>query len=303
MMAELKREILDLIESPELYAYLIAHTNRLKIRDYVSIIAGAPVGLDKKQKLLYNLELMSDLEEQEIEYLKLCSECMNRAIHFLTVENETIFLIQLMGYDDDNHSDVMDGPYIATSFEGVKRAVQNYYDEDPGPEWQTLYWRIEAYLGNRSGNTDTDFLSPEYTYIMDKDGEVQYFIHESRPMNRLKGVLGRRAEDTFNAALPNLNVPVPYQPGDVLCIDCRPYTPGAFYCVLKEVGDDCCGIQCEYMDSDGNMETGALKHGDYFPNFAKVHQYLSPLYRAKLIPKDGWDWDKYRRSQHVSKTV
>ena len=28
-----------------------------------------------------------------------------------------IFLIQLMGYDDDNKSDIMDGPYIMTSFE------------------------------------------------------------------------------------------------------------------------------------------------------------------------------------------
>ena len=238
------------------------------------------------------MEVTSDLEEQEIKYLKLCCECVDRAIRFLTAENETIFLIQLMGYDDDNASDVMDGPYIAMSFEGIKRAVQNYYNEDPGPEWQTLYWRIEAYLGNRSGNANTDFLSPEYTYIMDKEGEVQYFIHGSRSANRLKGVLGRMAEDAFYSVFPNLNVPVPYLPGDVLYIDCRPYTPDTFYCMLKEVGDDCCGIQCEYLDSEGNVETGALKHGDYFPNFGKVHQYLSPLYRARVVPKDELDGSK-----------
>lgn len=44
MTIGLKREILDLIESPELYAYLMEHTERLKLKDYVSIIAGAPVG-------------------------------------------------------------------------------------------------------------------------------------------------------------------------------------------------------------------------------------------------------------------
>ena len=42
MTIELKEEILDLIESPELYAYLMKYTERLKLRDYVEIIAGAP---------------------------------------------------------------------------------------------------------------------------------------------------------------------------------------------------------------------------------------------------------------------
>ncbi len=166
MMAELKREILELIEAPELYVYLIEHTERLKLRDYVEIIAGAPVGLDKKQMLLHKLELTFELDEQEREYVKLCCECVERAVCFLMMESGAIFLIQLMGYDDDNTSDVMDGPYIATSFEGMKRAVQNYYNEDPGPEWQTLYWRIQAYLGGKNEDENADFLSPEYTYIM-----------------------------------------------------------------------------------------------------------------------------------------
>ena len=78
-----------------------------------------------------------------------------------------------------------------------------------------------------------------------------------------------------------------------LLIDCRPYAPGAFYCRLKEVGDDCCGIQCEYVNSEGEIETGALKHGDYFFNHRKVYQYLSPLYKAKIVSKDELDWDDY----------
>ena len=34
MTIELKQEILDLIESPELYAYLMKYTERLKLRDW-----------------------------------------------------------------------------------------------------------------------------------------------------------------------------------------------------------------------------------------------------------------------------
>lgn len=101
------------------------------------------------------------------------------------------------------------------------------------------------------------------------------------------------AEWLFHSVCPDLNLPVPYQTGDVLFIDCRPYAPDAFYCRLKEVGDDCCGIQCEYMNPEGEIETGALKHGDYFFNHREVYQYLSPLYKARIVSKDELDWNNY----------
>ena len=248
MTIELKREILDLIESSELHAYLMEHAERLRLRDYVSIIAGAPVGLKRKQGLLYKLRATSDIKQQDMDYLKLCCECMDQAVRYLTMESEKIFLIQLMGYNDDNKSDIMDGPYIMTSFEDMKKAVQEYYWNDPDSIWETLYWRVELYFSGKNEIKENEFLSPEYTYIMDKNGEIPYFIHERRSLNYLKGRLGSMVEDQFYSACPNLNLPVPYQPGDVLFIDCRPYAPGAFYCLLKEVGDDCCGIQCEYVD-------------------------------------------------------
>lgn len=298
MTIELKREILDLIESSELHAYLMEHTERLKLRDYVSIIAGAPISLKRKQGLLHSLEVMPDLKQQDMDYIKLCCECVNLTVRYLTMKSGIIFLVQLMGYDENNKSEVIDGPYIAASLADLKRATCNYYDEEPGTEWQTLYWRIELYVVKQDENKKTEFLSPEYTYIMDKNGEIPYFIHERRSLNYLKGRLGSMVENQFYSACPNLNLPVPYQPGDVLFIDCRPYAPGAFYCILKEVGDDCCGIQCEYVDEKGNLETGALKHGDYFFNHGKVYQYLSPLYRAKVVLKDELNWDDYvRRKQ------
>ena len=293
MTIELKQEILDLIESPELHVYLMEHAERLKLRDYVSIIAGAPVGLKRKQGLLYKLRATSDIKQQDMDYLKLCCECMDQAVRYLTMESEKIFLIQLMGYNDDNKSDIMDGPYIMTSFEDMKKAVQEYYWNDPDSIWESLYWRVELYFSGKNEIKKNEFLSPEYTYIMDKNGEIQYFIQETLSSNYLKGSLGRIAEGQFHSVCPDLNLPVPYQPGDVLVIDCRPYAPGAFYCRLKEVGDDCCGIQCEYVTSEGEIETGALKHGDYFFNHRKVYQYLSPLYKAKIVSKDELDWDDY----------
>ena len=288
MESKLKNRILDLIESPELHAYLMEHAERLKLKDYVSIIAGAPISLGRKQELLHDMKRSSCLKKQEMDYVSLCCACMDRAVQFLTSETATILII----------------PYIMTSLANTKNAVKNYYredmDEDADAEWKTLYWRVELYTASQDVNNGEDgFLSAEYTYIMDKDGEVQYYIHEWNSSNHLNGLPGRMWEDQFFSVSPDLNLPVPYHPGDVLFIDCRPYAPGAFYCRLKEVGDDCCGIQCEYVDAEGNMETGALKHGDYFFNHREVEQYLSPLYRARIVSKYELSWDEIvRRSKN-----
>ena len=102
MTIELKREILDLIESSELHAYLMEHTERLKLRDYVSIIAGAPISLKRKQGLLHSLEVMPDLKQQDMDYIKLCCECVNLTVRYLTMKSGIIFLVQLMGYDENN---------------------------------------------------------------------------------------------------------------------------------------------------------------------------------------------------------
>ena len=194
MTIELKQEILDLIESPELHVYLMEHAERLKLRDYVSIIAGAPVELKRKKELLYKMRAALNLKQQDIDYMKLCCECMDQAVQYLTMENGTIFLIQLMGYDDDNQSDIMDGPYVATSLADAKRATRKYYDDEPGTEWQTLYWRMELYVDGQNEIRENGFLSPKYTYIMDKNGEIQYFIHERKTSNYL--VSAEQTENT-----------------------------------------------------------------------------------------------------------
>lgn len=70
---------------------------------------------------------------------------------------------------------------------------------------------------------------------MNKDGEIQYFIHEKLSLNCLKGSLGSMVEIQFYSVCPDLNLPVPYRPGDVLFIDCRPYAPGLFTVASKKL--------------------------------------------------------------------
>ena len=72
MESKLKNGILDLIESPELHAYLMEHAERLKLKDYVSIIARAPISLGRKQELLHDMKRSSCLKKQGLCELMLC---------------------------------------------------------------------------------------------------------------------------------------------------------------------------------------------------------------------------------------
>lgn len=90
------------------------------------------------------------------------------------------------------------------------------------------------------------------------------------------------AEGAFGGDSVHLNLPVPYRPGDILEVGCAPYVTEPHYCILTEVGDDCCGVQCLYPGENGRIEFGALKHGHYFSGCFDRKQYLSPLYGAKI---------------------
>ena len=75
-----------------------------------------------------------------------------------------------------------------------------------------------------------------------------------------------------------MNLPVPYRPGDILEVGCAPYVSEPHYCILTEVGNDCCGVQCLYPGENGRIEFGALKHGHYFFSCYYASRYISPLY-------------------------
>ena len=109
-----------------------------------------------------------------------------------------------------------------------------------------------------------------------------------------------RAEEAFGERSADLNLPVPYRPGDILKIDCSPYTDGVHYCILTEVGDDCCGVRCMYPVFDGRIGHGALKHGNYISESAcGIKQYLSPLYRARICVEELPESCRFMKSLRV----
>ena len=264
-------EILGLLSgSPELHAYLLASPEQLQTTDYAHIIAGAPIALTEKGRLLERLsEHMTHSEDAGL--IRDYSACLHMALQALE-SKDAAFSAEL--WEDGEQ---LDGPYIAFSMEEARRAIAQYrkYWEENADDEIATYWRIEQY--RQGGASEPEgFACPEYTFAADPNGEVQYFMHDPKKRRCVW------AEGAFGGGSVHLNLPVPYRPGDILEVGCAPYVSEPHYCILTEVGDDCCGVQCLYPGENGRIEFGALKHGHYFSGCFDRWQYLSPLYGAKI---------------------
>lgn len=77
----------------------------------------------------------------------------------------------------------------------------------------------------------------------------------------------------------DVNLPVPFNVGDVLLIDGRPFNKRTYVLVL-EVGDnvDCCSLQGLYKKND-YWHIGAIKHSD----IGWEYPYIFPLYSAERV--------------------
>lgn len=178
------------------------------------------------------------------------------------LENADLLSVKLYSYDCDTEGiDMLDGPYFASSLENAKRAIQNYREEYELSESNDIYWKISAY--SLDGEVEySGFLLDDCTFIAGQDGEIMYF--NKPPIY---------ADFSCTAGL---ELPVPYKPGDILRIDCRPFLRDIRYCVVTEViYPDI--IECAYPGKDGSVCLGNLIHGFFFDNMHS-DPCISPLY-------------------------
>ena len=108
----------------------------------------------------------------------------------------------------------------------------------------------------------------EYEFICSPKGEPQYL-----------GTHCRRDFSILSVGLEGYLPPTPYQNGDILCIDCRPYGPGASYCLVFDATEP--GLKCLYPLSSGNIGFGTISDCYYHENFSECRPFLPPLFQAE----------------------
>ena len=174
--------------------------------------------------------------------------------------NEYIKLIEPIYYDDDEKDYLPVSDLVPIKDIDEARYLIDIYKYKK----ETLYWKLSIYNLNSEIN-EYGFRYREYSCLLTNDGTITYL-------------------DDLSSSIPDFNIPVPYKMGNILKVDCRPYVKDIKYCVLTEVGDDCCGTQCAYLDGDNNIKTGAFKHGNFYDGSPII--YMSPLYNCEKIRKD-----------------
>lgn len=193
----LRREILSLIEAPELREYLAELADDLNCDRYAEIIAGAPTNLWEKQSLLSKLLMVAPRKDKGriSEFLR----CLEIAINALEQAERQgmVLLVELQGHDEQEHcTDCIDGPYITKSLPEAQSAIRTYRAANNEDDWSTLFWKIELY--DLSENTDPDgFRQPAYTFVCSSEGVPQFSSQKQNRERRGRGMSAHSARTTL----------------------------------------------------------------------------------------------------------
>lgn len=179
MNDEPKKEILSLLESPELREYLMAPPEKLNCTQYAEIICGAPVSLYRKRELLLRLKAeASEEEKNNVAELLYALDTARKPLESAELP-DIQFIVELMGYNEEDCSvDTLDGPFAVRSLAEAQQSIRAYraeYDDN----WTTQFWTMELYDWNAKPLSD-GFPIAVRTYILSPEGEPQYFIQRPK---------------------------------------------------------------------------------------------------------------------------
>jgi len=256
--------------------------DKLTIDEYLEIIAGAPASLEKKTALLAELK-KADIEIKDMKRITKLHQSVISALERLYYIEQEKSRLQLLCFDTDKPEEILTASYPVLSYSHALQLIREEYGNEDEPDYglnnsSEYYFKLELY-----DITDKEQLLKQYEYACTANGEVQYFknVSEFRSSHKKSG-----CNDMFwGYTLEDLLTP--YQPGDILYIDCTPYLQPVYcliYYVCKETPSDCCGLRCLYPGCNGLIEEGALKHGHFYPQNEQYyfHGHISPLFRAEL---------------------
>ena len=261
MNKEKYREFLEtFIPSPEMRGYLSGRELWVDGEKMAEIIKGSPVPLDTKAEWL------------EGEEKKKTEEAL-RELH--TSRPGELYCFFEAWYDHDVYYEkkIFDSP--VSSYEKaaglIRSKIGEGLDENGEPDPDVFDWYLlEKWRVDENG----DHVCTYTWYFI---GEEPVFFH-------------KKGDKENPHIFIDLNLPVPFEPGDILTVDCAPFAP-PINALLVEKGDngDCCCLQILYRDVlTRNWKTCALKHGIWLnslegPDYVPM---LSPLYRLSRYKGD-----------------
>ena len=293
--ANMHEEIINLIESPELREHLLRNPQLLNGDHYMRIIGGAPIEISRKREMLSRLIAAERNSSDDtfdwydpaicIDYI---DDCLD-ALKAVDGNGKVLLISEISFIDSKVGSAITHGPFPVASWPAALAAMETHTEKwNRTTDLSTSYWMIELFnlANDPSYSYPYDgFLQPDYTYYANASGEIRYTCREeeSECGEVLDCIVGGIFGPWFKGAYVDL--PTPYKKGDILEVDCRPWTPGPCYCLVANSK-----LDCLYLDGDGQISCGSIPYGSCFAGWARTNLMLSPVFRAKKatqpLPKE-----------------
>lgn len=258
------KAIEQFMESEPMKRYLIERVDTLDAWQISDLVCGARYDIREKCKMLQELA-----ETGEECFRKAAAEAQ-QAIQYLSSSGDAIYLLTQYSCDEKSERGyTMDGsmPYLSVeqSIKGMREEFDCCDCTEEELSEATFWYGLERYEKDDKGE-----LKEVCDFEVTADEKILF-------------VSGYREHDLWELNdSRNLNLPIPFEIGDIVTIDCRPFAE-VKHGVIVEKGDnrDCCCVQCAWVSSDGNVRSGALKHNMIFDD--GCWPMVSALYRLSVF--------------------
>lgn len=281
----LVKEALQFIESAEMRKYLEQTADQVRFSQWCNLIAKSRAGLADKISVLREIAAkypsdefcdpaaMADDADRALELTKSSAQTTVFFMSSFWRKNqdqppESVEDGDLRWWLIDNDTEVYNAEVYHT-FEHVIQGISERYDCDDAELFAEPF--NDGWSWNEVARYD---LSPE--------GKLEEVIRYAVAENGI--IWGYEWADAASqnpfSLLDDLLLPTPFQPGDIITVDCRPFDKIYHAVVLENhYPNDCCAPFCVYFKSCNRLDAGALKHIHRFYRYP----IFSPLLRAAVL--------------------
>ena len=269
----------------------------LSKHDLIKLLVNAPVALTKKRDLLEYIAETEDLYEEMLELVNsllpgergqlrewqsvwACSATrikgeLQKAIDALQVGEGEFFWMEEHWFDYEWLDENQGGVCAFQSLDAALQAIRDMMQEEKWDENTECWSELTKWTPGENG-----VMVNEYRYYLIRD-EIVYF---SKKIDG-PGAYGYLDPYCFMFPTEEIYFSTPFQPGDIVTLDVRPFAP-PLYAVLLETGCGS-GLRGLYFGLDDRWHVTSIIDLDRVSDGPQYRPILSPIYRMDLCRPDA----------------
>ena len=238
--------------------YLTGNISNLSDKQLTDIICGSRKTITQKYK---DLKWLAETTNDE--YANEAFKDAQDALSGLELKQKEVFVVIEKDFDTDINQEEICGSEPAFSIEQVNGLIDEDLtfwsnEENEEPEYWYEIMKYDA--------SDRERVKWILSYHMMPNTEIWFYKNS---------IQGHKNDYLYNQGL-NLYLPIPFEVGDILTIDCRPFRPMK-HAVLLEKGNDCCTVTCAWVSGRGTIRAGSLMHTSLWTIIKKVDRGMRKI--------------------------